>query len=94
MGGNESKINVENGKIQISFFVGSAIAAKYTSEGEGLAGEGWSFIFDIIGSICTDFSGALFFFFFFLFFVRNDTPYIPHVSFRTVRIYLPDLHDT
>ena len=87
-------INVENGKIQISFFVGSATAAKYTSEGEGLAGEGWSFIFDVIESICTDFSGALFFFFFFSFFVRNDTPYLRHVFFRTVRIYLPDLHDT
>ena len=26
--------------------------------------------------------------------VRNDTPYLSHVSFRTVRIHLPDLHDT
>ena len=67
VGGNKSKINVANGKIQISFFVGSAIAAKYTSEGEELAGEGWSFIFDVIESIFTDFSEALFFFFFFFF---------------------------
>ena len=40
--GNESKINVVCGGFQISFFVGSALAAKYTLEGEGLAGEGWS----------------------------------------------------
>ena len=29
------------GKLQISFFVGGAMAAKFTLEGEGLAGEGW-----------------------------------------------------
>ena len=40
--GDESKIHVVYGKIQISFFVGSAMAAKYTPEGEGLAGEGWA----------------------------------------------------
>ena len=39
VGGSESKINVVHGNIQISFFVGGAMAAKYTSEGEGLAGE-------------------------------------------------------
>ena len=33
------------GKVQIIFFVGSAIVAKYTPEGEGLAGEGLSFKF-------------------------------------------------
>ena len=64
VGGNESMINVENGTIQMSFFVESATAAKYISEGEGLAGEGWSFILDV-ESICTDFSEALFFFFLF-----------------------------
>ena len=60
MGGIESQINVVYGKIQISFFVGNAIAAKYTLEGEGLAREGWSLKFDVIQSICTDFSEALF----------------------------------
>ena len=34
MGGNDSKIDVVHGNIQISFFVGSAIAAKYTPERE------------------------------------------------------------
>ena len=38
VGGNESKINVVHGKNQISFFVGSAMAAQYTPEGDGLAG--------------------------------------------------------
>ena len=37
MGGDESKIHVVCGNIQKSFFV----AAKYTPEGDGLAGEGW-----------------------------------------------------
>ena len=46
--GDESKINVENGEIQISFFVGSAPAAKYTPEREGLAGEGWNVKFSVI----------------------------------------------
>ena len=40
VGGDESKINDGNGKIQTSFFVESAIAAKYAREGEGIAGEG------------------------------------------------------
>ena len=39
--GNKSKIHVVCGKIQIRFFVGSTIAAKYTPEGEGVAGGGW-----------------------------------------------------
>ena len=39
VGGDESKIHVVYGKIQKSFFLGSATAAKYTPEGEGLAGE-------------------------------------------------------
>ena len=51
VGGNESKINVGSGKIQKSFFVGSATAAKYAPEGEGLAGEGWSIKFDVIEAI-------------------------------------------
>ena len=53
--GDESKIHVVYGKIQISFFVGSAMAAKYT-----LAGEGWAFNLDVISGICTEFSEALF----------------------------------
>ena len=51
VGGSESKINVVYGKVQISFLVGSAVAAKYTLEGEGLAGEGWSIKFDVIEAI-------------------------------------------
>ena len=58
--GSESKIHVVYGKIQISFIVGSAMAAKYTPEGEGLAGEGWAIKPDIISCICTEFSEALF----------------------------------
>ena len=50
MGGNESKTDVENGKIQNSFFVGSAMAAKYTPEGNGLAGEGWNITPDVIAA--------------------------------------------
>ena len=42
-GGDESKIHVVYGKIQISFFVGGDMAAKYTPEGHGLAGEGLEF---------------------------------------------------
>ena len=47
-------------KKQISFFVGNAMAAKYTPEGEGLAGEGWAIKQDVISGICTEFSEALF----------------------------------
>ena len=58
--GDKSKIHVVNGKIQISFFVGSATAAKFTPEGEGLAGEGWDIKSDVIAGICTEFSEHLF----------------------------------
>ena len=34
--GDESKIHIVHGKIQISFFIGSTMAAKYTPEGEVL----------------------------------------------------------
>ena len=54
--GDESKIHVVYGKNLTSFFVGSAVAAKYTLEGEGLAGEGWT----IKPGMCTEFSEALF----------------------------------
>ena len=37
--GDEIKIHVVCGKIQICFIVGSAMAAKYIPDGEGLAGE-------------------------------------------------------
>ena len=40
--------------------VGSAIAAKYTPEGEGLAGEGWNIKPAVIAAICTDFSETFF----------------------------------
>ena len=59
MKGDESKIHVIYGNTQISFFVGSAIA-KYTPEGEGLAGEGWDVKSEVIAGICTEFSEPLF----------------------------------
>ena len=46
-------------KIQMSFFVGSAMAAKYTPEGEGHAGKGWTIKSKGIAGICTEFSEAL-----------------------------------
>ena len=58
--GDKSKIHVVYGKIQISFFVGSAIAAKYTLEGEGLAGKGWDIMSEVFAGICTEFSKRLF----------------------------------
>ena len=58
--GDESKINVVYGKIQTGFFVGSAPAAKYTPEGEGLAGDGWNIKFSVFGAICTEFNEPLF----------------------------------
>ena len=58
---DKSKINVVYGSIQISFFVGSAIFAKCTPEGEGLAGEGWDIInSEVTAGICTEFSEPLF----------------------------------
>ena len=50
VGGNESKINVVYGIIQISFFVGGAMAAKFTLEGEGFAGEGWNINTEVISA--------------------------------------------
>ena len=42
--GDEKRINVVHGKLQISFFVKKkSLVAKYTPEGEGLADEGCSF---------------------------------------------------
>ena len=55
VGRNESKINVAHGKIKISFFVGSATAAKYTLEGDGLAGEGWKIKTDVFAAVFTKF---------------------------------------
>ena len=60
VGGDESKIHVVHGEIRISFFLGSAMDAKYTLEGEGHAGEGWNIKPDVIAGICTEFSEALF----------------------------------
>ena len=60
VGGNESKMNVVHGKIQISFFVGSAMAAKYTPEGKGVAGERRYVKPGVFAAICTFFSEALF----------------------------------
>ena len=36
------------------------MAAKYTPEGERLAGEGWNIKPDVFTGICTEFSEALF----------------------------------
>ena len=36
------------------------MAAKYTPEGEDLAGEGWAVKAEVISAICTEFSEALF----------------------------------
>ena len=58
--GDKSKIHVVYGTIQISFFVVSAIAAKYTPDGEGLTGEEWDIKSEVIAGICTEFSELLF----------------------------------
>ena len=47
-------------EMNLSFFMGSAIVAKYTPEGEGLAGEGWNSKPGDFEAICTVFSGPLF----------------------------------
>ena len=60
VGGNKSKINVVYGKIQMSFFVGSVMVAKYTPEGEGLAGEGWNIKPEVIAAIRKELCEALF----------------------------------
>ena len=57
---DESQIHVVHGKNQMSFFVGSAMAAKYTPEGEGHARNGWTVKSEGIARICTEFSEALF----------------------------------
>ena len=46
--GDESTISVVYGKIQISFFVGGAMSAKFSPEGDGLAGEDWNIIPEVI----------------------------------------------
>ena len=60
VGGNKSKIHVVCGKIQITLFVAGAMAAKYTPEGEGLAGEGWTIKPEVLAGICAELSEALF----------------------------------
>ena len=56
----EMKGHVVHDKIQSSFFVGSATAARYILAGEGLAGEGWDIKSEVIAGICTEFSKPLF----------------------------------
>ena len=56
---DESKIHVSTVKMQI-FFVGSAMAAKYTPVGEGLARKGWNIKPNVSAGICTEFNEALF----------------------------------
>ena len=53
--GDTSKIHVVHGKFQISFFVGSAMAAKCTPEGEGLAGEGWEIKSEVLQNSASPF---------------------------------------
>ena len=60
VGGDESKIHVVYGKIQVCFFVRSVMAAKYTPEGEDLARKGWNIKPDVVAGICTEFGEALF----------------------------------
>ena len=36
------------------------MAAKFTPEGEGLAGEGWTIKLDVIPGVCAEFSEVLF----------------------------------
>ena len=57
--GDESKINVVYRKLQISFFIGRALAAKFTAEGEGLADQGCTINHDVISEICTEYSESL-----------------------------------
>ena len=57
---DESEITVVYGKLQISFFVGGTMAAKFTPEGEGLADQGWIIKPAVISAICLEFSEALF----------------------------------
>ena len=60
VGRDESKIHVVNGKTQTSFFVEGAMAAKYTPERDGLAGESWIIKPEVFTAICTEFSEVLF----------------------------------
>ena len=48
------------GNFKYPFFVGRDVAAKYTHEGDGHAEEGWAIDMNVVSTICTDFSHALF----------------------------------
>ena len=58
--GNEKRINVVHGKLQINFFVGKKLVAKYIPEGEGLANEGWDLRMNEIDGICPDWTASYF----------------------------------
>ena len=60
MQGDESKVRTFYGKLQISFYVGRDVAAKFTREGEGRAEEGGIINIPVVSAICTDFNDALF----------------------------------
>ena len=62
MKSDESKVDSVYGNLQICFFVGKVVAAKYFREGEGLAEEGWVINSTVGSAICTEFSDAFFFF--------------------------------
>ena len=52
------KFTLSMAKFKLSFFIGSAMAATYTCEGQGLAGEGWSIKPEVLAGICAEFSEA------------------------------------
>ena len=56
MKGYEFKTTMVYGKVQIRFFAGVAMAAKFTPKGESLADEGWIIKPAVISAICTEFS--------------------------------------
>ena len=57
--GNDKKVNVVYGKLQVSFFVDKHLVAEKTPEGEGLASEGWDLRMSEVEPICADWSTLL-----------------------------------
>ena len=51
MKGDESKVRTFYKELQISFFLGRDVAAKYTREGEGHAEEGWVINIPVVSKI-------------------------------------------
>ena len=48
---SESKVSAFFGKLQISFFMGRDIAAKFSRESEGHADEGWVIDMHVVSTI-------------------------------------------